>query len=57
MGDITNNHTGDAHEWFVAADADPDGQHAGWYVRATRPDGSPGDWVTWMGVPSGCTRA
>lgn len=52
MGDITTNHTGDAHEWFVAADADPDGQYAGWYVRATRPDGSPGDWVTWLGVPS-----
>jgi len=52
MGDITTNHTGDAHEWFAAADADPTGPYAGWYVRQTGPDGSPGDWVTWLGVPS-----
>ncbi|HLS44545.1 MAG TPA: glycoside hydrolase family 13 protein [Ornithinicoccus sp.] len=50
MGDITTNHTGDAHEWFVAAEADPTGPYAGWYVREPGPDGTSDDWVTWLGV-------
>jgi alpha-glucosidase len=50
MGDITTNHTGDAHEWFVAAQADPDGPYAGWYVRQPGADSTAGDWVTWLGV-------
>lgn len=44
MGDITTNHTGDSHEWFQAALADPDDEHASWYVR----DGD--EWITWLGV-------
>lgn len=51
MGDVTTNHTGEEHEWFRAAVADPDGEHAGWYVRdedADRPDG----FVSWLGVGS-----
>lgn len=52
MGDITTNHTGDQHEWFRAARADPDGPYGRWYVRD--PAADPGDpqWVTWLGVPT-----
>lgn len=53
MGDITTNHTGDAHAWFRAAREDPDGEHASWYVRD--PDAGSdtgGSWITWLGVPS-----
>ncbi|WP_298890813.1 glycoside hydrolase family 13 protein [uncultured Serinicoccus sp.] len=49
MGDITTNHTGDAHEWYAAARQDPEGEFASWYVRD---DGRPGEWVTWLGVES-----
>lgn len=49
MGDITLNHTGDAHEWYVAARQDPDGPYGGWYVRDEQ---APGEWVTWLGVES-----
>lgn len=48
MGDITTNHTGEAHEWFRAARADPKGRYGGWYVRDT----GTGDWVTWLGIDS-----
>ncbi|ANS80033.1 Maltodextrin glucosidase [Serinicoccus hydrothermalis] len=49
MGDITTNHTGDAHEWYAAARRDPDGEFGAWYVR----DGEDrGRWVTWLGVES-----
>ncbi|USQ76883.1 glycoside hydrolase family 13 protein [Ornithinimicrobium cryptoxanthini] len=53
MGDITTNHTGDAHEWFTAALADPSGPYADWYVR--NPGAVPGatrEWITWLGVDS-----
>ncbi|WP_022925986.1 glycoside hydrolase family 13 protein [Serinicoccus marinus] len=46
MGDITTNHTGDAHEWYAAARQDPDGEQGGWYVRDDE------RWVTWLGVAS-----
>lgn len=49
MGDITTNHTGDGHEWYLAARADPEGPYGSWYVRD--PDAEP-EWVTWLGVPS-----
>lgn len=49
MGDITTNHTGDEHEWFRAALADPDGPAGDWYVRDPE---RPGDWVRWLGVES-----
>lgn len=45
MGDITTNHTGDAHEWFRRAQQDPDAPEADWYVRDAE-----GRWVTWLGV-------
>ncbi|MFK5635648.1 MULTISPECIES: glycoside hydrolase family 13 protein [unclassified Ornithinimicrobium] len=47
MGDITTNHTGDQHDWFRAAQADPDGPAGDRYVRD--PD-RPGEWVSWLGV-------
>ncbi len=31
MGDLTSNHTGDAHEWFKRAQADPSSVEAGYY--------------------------
>lgn len=49
MGDITLNHTGDAHEWYVAARQDPDGPYGRWYVRDRQ---VAQEWVTWLGVES-----
>ncbi len=44
LGDLTTNHTGDTHEWFLGAVADPDGDTRGWYhFRAE------GGYETWMG--------
>ena len=49
LGDLTSNHTGDTHEWFLRAVADPDspehgfyyfdadGSHEGWKGHATLP--------------------
>ena len=44
LGDLTSNHTGDTHEWFRAAFADPEDPHRDWYCF--RPDGS---YECWMG--------
>ncbi len=44
LGDLTTNHTGDTHEWFRAALADPEGSGRGWYCF--RADGS---YECWMG--------
>jgi alpha-glucosidase len=49
LGDLTSNHTGDTHEWFLTAAADPssperefyyfaaDGSHEGWKGHGTLP--------------------
>ncbi len=41
MGDLTTNHTGDHHDWFLAAQADPDSVERGFYrfasTRTTTP--------------------
>jgi len=34
IGDLTTNHTGDGHEWFKRADADPTSREAGFYYWA-----------------------
>ncbi|KNX38194.1 glycoside hydrolase family 13 protein [Luteipulveratus halotolerans] len=47
LGDLTTNHTGDTHEWFVAAQADPQAPQRDYYLY----DES-GDYVSWLGVPS-----
>ncbi|MFT4083553.1 MAG: glycoside hydrolase family 13 protein [Nocardioides sp.] len=44
LGDLTINHTGDTHEWFVAAQADPAAPTRAWYCFG--PDGS---YESWMG--------
>lgn len=48
MGDLTANHSGDAHEWFQRALADPDSEEAGYYYF--NPDHT--DYESWYGVPS-----
>ncbi|PPK98470.1 alpha-glucosidase [Kineococcus xinjiangensis] len=48
VGDLTTNHTGDAHEWFTAARADARSVEAGYYLWRSHPD----DYVSWLGVPS-----
>ncbi|WP_370296575.1 glycoside hydrolase family 13 protein [Agromyces sp. LHK192] len=47
IGDLTSNHSGDAHEWFRTAQADPDSIERGFYLF--REDGS---YESWLGVPS-----
>ncbi len=47
IGDITLNHTGDGHEWFQRAIADPTSEEAGFYVfDETEPNG----YVAWHDV-------
>ncbi|OFI39249.1 hypothetical protein BIU82_15450 [Arthrobacter sp. SW1] len=47
IGDLTTNHTGDTHEWFRTALADPGTAERSFYYF--RPDGS---YESWWGVPS-----
>ncbi|WP_114422393.1 glycoside hydrolase family 13 protein [Nocardioides houyundeii] len=44
LGDLTTNHTGDTHEWFVTAATDPRSPERGFYYFR---DG--GHYETWMG--------
>lgn len=48
MTDLTLNHTGDAHEWFTAAQADANGTEAGFYHFIDHPD----SYESWLGVSS-----
>lgn len=48
MGDLTANHSGDAHEWFTKALADPRSEEAGYYYFS--PDHT--SYESWWGVPS-----
>ncbi|MGW9629506.1 glycoside hydrolase family 13 protein [Agromyces sp. NPDC055520] len=50
IGDLTSNHSGDAHEWFRAAQADPAAPEREFYFFNDGPDG-PG-YESWLGVPS-----
>lgn len=45
IGDLTTNHTGSQHEWFAAAQADPQAPSAGYYYFTEHPHG----YVGWMG--------
>ena len=47
IGDLTSNHSGDAHEWFRAAQAGPDSPERSFYYL--HDDGS---YESWLGVPS-----
>ena len=44
LGDLTTNHTGDTHEWFLSAADDPDDPHRSFYYFDD--DGS---YACWMG--------
>ncbi|WP_237742163.1 glycoside hydrolase family 13 protein [Arthrobacter sp. CAL618] len=48
IGDLTANHTGDAHEWFQKARADPTSAEAGFYYF----DEESAGYACWFGVPS-----
>ncbi len=48
LNDLTLNHTGDRHEWFVAAQADATSEEAGYYYFTEHPD----DYESWLGVRS-----
>jgi len=47
MGDLTTNHCGRAHEWFRAAQADPDSPEAGFFFFTAHPDG----YDAWWNIP------
>jgi alpha-glucosidase len=48
LGDLTLNHSGDTHEWFRRAQADPSSIEAGFYHFIEHPD----RYEAWVGVPS-----
>jgi alpha-glucosidase len=47
LGDLTLNHTGSGHEWFVAAREDPAAAERGFYLFD---DSLPLGYVAWMGL-------
>ncbi len=49
IGDLTSNHSGDAHEWFLAAHHHPEAPESDFYHwRDAANDG----YESWLGVPS-----
>lgn len=48
LGDLTTNHTGRHHEWFLAAQADPGGPEGEFYLFAQHPQ----DYHCWQGHAS-----
>ena len=49
VGDLTTNHTGRLHEWFVAAGDDPDAPERDLYYFD---DALPNGYESWLGIPS-----
>lgn len=49
IGDLTTNHTGDGHEWFVAAHGNPGRVEGGFYYWTNRDHTT---YEGWYGVPS-----
>lgn len=49
IGDLTSNHSGDAHEWFLAAHHNPEAPESDFYYW--RDAGNDG-YESWLGVPS-----
>lgn len=47
LGDLTTNHTGDAHDWFAAAQRDEHAPERDYYLYD-----EDGTYVSWLGVPS-----
>ena len=53
IGDLTSNHSGDAHEWFRAAQADPDApERSFYYFRPSTSSATDPGYESWLGVPS-----
>ena len=48
LGDLTLNHSGSTHPWFVAAQADPQAPETGFYHFEEHPD----RYLAWQGVPT-----
>jgi alpha-glucosidase len=48
IGDLTTNHTGDGHEWFRRAQADPASLEATFYYFRHHPH----DYVGWLDIPT-----
>jgi alpha-glucosidase len=48
VGDLTLNHAGSTHPWFLAAQADPSGPEAGFFHFIDHPE----RYHAWQGVPS-----
>jgi len=48
VGDLTPNHSDNTHDWFQAAQADPDSIEAGFYRFRHHPD----DYWSWPGEPT-----
>jgi alpha-glucosidase len=48
IGDLTLNHSGATHPWFLAAQADPSSEEAGYYHFVDHPD----RYHAWQGVAS-----
>jgi len=48
VGDLTTNHTGDTHDWFRTAQADPASPEAGYYYFTEHPD----SYEAWFGIDS-----
>jgi alpha-glucosidase len=46
MGDLTTNHSGDAHEWFRAAYENPEAAESAFYLWR---DEQQSDYVSWLG--------
>lgn len=49
LGDLTSNHSGDAHEWFQAAHRTPGAPESDFYYWL---DPEQESYVSWLGVPS-----
>ena len=49
IGDLTSNHSGDAHEWFTSSHLKPGAPESDFYYWL---DEEQRDYVSWLGVPS-----
>ncbi|WP_233279348.1 glycoside hydrolase family 13 protein [Microterricola pindariensis] len=49
IGDLTSNHSGDAHEWFLAAHHHPEAPESDFYYWK---DAANDGYESWLGVPS-----
>ena len=49
IGDLTTNHSGDAHEWFQAAYGNPEAAESAFYLWLNEEQTS---YASWLGVPS-----